>query len=416
MEDDFEIEHTYYADILCKIDQDEDSSVSYSLPDADGERTVTWTIEGDNITLDLEYNPTPGDTDEPQYPSEILGMCSSDGFWVTMGDCVQTYTKVDYRLTELPEDIGFEDWVLINEGAGHSVKIGFIDNDVYVTGLFPALNDAVVKGKIEGDKIVFDSKQFMGTALNHFIFFMGGLCDDDSISLADDISFAYDVEKKVMIAEKGAAIIINAGMDTVYYAAKYVNPKFKAQDSNANPIPSNPIPVSFSDYYEYYGCGRFEFILPNLNVEDNLIDTSLMYYEVFVDGDLYTFEPDIYDICEPITEVPYDFSDHYGIFSNNVYHYIDFYIYKLETIGVKLYNVVDGNVYCSNRVTWNIATNTYVVDDNVNVMQIREDKTVKEVEFYNLSGIKIKNPSGGVFVCKKTFEDGTSIISKVVIR
>lgn len=83
-----------------------------------------------------------------------------------------------------------------------------------------------------------------------------------------------------------------------------------------------------------------------------------------------------------------------------------------------------------------LQTNTYTVtadgevklvtSGGLNVFRIYTGETtsidtpassnVIAIEYYNLSGVRIQNPTHGVVICKKTMEDGSTTIYKQIIR
>lgn len=413
-----EVTTTYYADLLYR-DIDEEGNVSYYASATDEVRTVSWTIDGDNLSLDIEYDDTPDEDGNLSYPEMMFGMVDPEGTWTIAGDCAQIYEKVDYKLVEAPENLELQDWVLISDEAGSLIKVGFDGNDVYMTQLYSYVPDAYVKGSVDGDKIVFDSKQYMGQAFGYFVHFMGFTYDAEGYYyIADNVTFNYDAENHVMSTDPGVAMVVNAATDRMYYLDLFNDPKLKLHNPNPNPQPCDPIPASYNDYLQSYGYNYLQFTLSNLNTEDELLDTENMYYEVSIDDELWVFEPDDdYWIDEPMDKIPYNFTDGNSFFASGVSHSVYFYCEGYDTIGLQLFNVVDGKTYASNIAVYDLATNSYSIKttDGSSVDSI-SNSAPSSVEFYNLNGVKVANPSNGIFVCKKTFEDGSSKVSKVIVK
>lgn len=408
----------YYADLLYQ-QVDAEGNISYVPSDTEEVRTISWTVDGDSITMDMEYDATPDEEGYLQYPEVMFGMIDEEGTWTIAGDCAQTYEKVNYKTVEAPEGLTYEDWVMIVEGEGHVIPVGFDGNDVYIAGLSDYFPNSVVKGSIEGDKVVFESKQYMGETLGYFIHFMGATYDEETYYLADNITFNYDAENKILKADAGTAMILNASLERVYYLSIFADPELKARNMNPNQVPLDPIPTSYSNYLQDYGYNYLQFTLPNLNADDDLLDTENMYYQVFIDDELWVFEPgEEYWIEEDMENIPYNFTDGKSIYASGASHTLYLYFEGFDTIGLKLFNVVGENTYESNKVTLDINTMTYTVDDSGSsaVGNIAADKVATSVEFYNLQGVKVDRPSKGIYVCKKTFEDGTSKVTKVFAK
>lgn len=410
---------SYYADILHKVVEvtDEGESISYVPSDTDEIRTVSWTIDGDNLTLDMEYDTTPDEDGNLAYPEVMFGMVDPEGVWTIAGDCVQNCKRVDYKTLDIPTNLEYKDWVFVLDGVGQHIPVAFDGNDVYIadmTGYFP---NGAIKGTIDGDKVIFESKQYMGEAAGYYIHFMGATYDESNYYLADNITLSYDAEKQIMKADEGTAMIYNGSLDRIYYLAIYDAPEFRVYNPNPNPVPGNPIPTGYSNYLQSYGYNYFQFDLPNLNVDNDLLDTDNMYYQVLFDDEVWVFEPGDYEIEEDMEDIPYSFSEG-GFYASGVSHTLYIYFEGYDTIGLKLFNVVDGETYASNKVTLDINTMTYTIDDSGSseVESVTANSVATSVEFFNLNGVKVANPSNGIFVCKKTFEDGSSKVSKVIVK
>ncbi len=410
--DDPTVMDTYYAAILTKV-EDENGYVDYVVADSEASKTISWTIEDDKLILDMEYDATPDEDGYLRYPDTLFGMVSADEIWNAVGDCAQTSEKADYKTVELPEDLKIEEWVLISDGVGKSINVAFDGDDIYVSNLTTYFPDAWVKGTITDNKVIFESKQYMGLySRMYFIFFMGGTYDDETYYLADNITFEFDAEKKVMISKEGECMMLNTTLDVVYYLSMFNVPILKVRNMNPAPNPSNPIPKYYYDYFDNYGYSFYAFNLPDLNEDNDLLNTENMYYEVYLDDELFVFDTADYTIEESMSQVPYSFSNGRGIFANGLSHYVSFYTTGFETIGLRLFNVVDGKTYASDMVVFDIENNSYYVG----MEDIVADKNMAKVEFYDLQGVRVSNPYKGFYLCKKTFDDGTSKISKILIK
>ncbi|MBD5356271.1 MAG: hypothetical protein HDR88_04605 [Bacteroides sp.] len=405
--------YVYYADLLYK-QVDADGNIRYTASDSDEQKTVSWTIDGDKITLDLEYDATPGEDGSLPYPDVIFGLENANGAF--FGDCLQTFEKVDYKFVDAPEGLALEDWVYINNYYGRTIKVGFDGNDVYFGGLYGWLPNALVKGSLIDDQIIIDSKQYIGTIFGWYIFFMGGTSNDaGSYDLVNNITLRYDAEKHEIKADEGVAMLINAGFESLYAIDALVAPQFNVLNSDPSPIPCNPIPTQYFKYFEYFGYDQYQFILPNVNKENELLDEENMYYEVYIDNDLWTFEPsEEYPLEEPMSQIPYTFMANNSFSYNGATHYMNIWFTDFDTVGLKLYNVVDGETYASDMVISNINTGEVTtVPDSSGVMQVDAVKEVSSVEYYNLQGVKIAAPSDGLFVKIIRYTDGTSKSCKV---
>ena len=255
-----------------------------------------------------------------------------------------------------------------------------------------------------------------------YVYFMGGTYYfDDAMGytmyeLADNITFDYDADKKVMTASEGICMMVNASSKRVYYINMYEAPVIKLRNPNPNPVPRNPVPQSYNDFFENFGYSIIMFNLSSLNAEDDILDTANMYYEVSIDGELMTFYTDDYDIEEDMTQIPYNFTDSKGIFVTGETRMVYLYFAGFETIGLQLFNVVDGTSYASPKTIWNVLDNSYIVEDNTGVEAVAANRSISMVEYFNLQGIKIERPEKGINICRTTMEDGSINVTKVLVK
>ena len=98
-----------------------------------------------------------------------------------------------------PEDLQCEDYVLMASGIDDNIisgllSVGFSGNDVYVQGLCPDMPDSWIKGKVNGNKIMFGRGQFFGKARGVFSMYFEGF--DPITKKLCDVVFDYDAENK----------------------------------------------------------------------------------------------------------------------------------------------------------------------------------------------------------------------------
>lgn len=405
----------YYATLLYKV-EDEGGQITYVIPDTDEIQTISWTIEGDNITMDMDYDTTPDDGGYLRYPEVMFGMVNADDTWTIAGDCMQEYNKADLTPIVPPAGLETSEWALIYDSTGQYINLGFDGDDVYMNNLDASLPDAYVKGKVEGDKIVFESNQYVGLHSTYYIYFMGGTYDGTTYYLTDNITFDYDADKKIMTAPEGTCMMLNTSTNKVYYLDMFNMPVIKVRNPNPNLTPNYPIPGAYSEFFENYGYTFISFSLPILNAEEDILDSNNMYYEVYIDGELFTFYTDEYNIEKDMEQIPYNFTDNKGIYASGLSRFIYFYFTGYETVGLQLFNVVNGKTYASPLTVWSVLENQYYVDDTVGVKAVSSNKAVADVEYYNLQGMKLDRPAPGINVCRTTMEDGSVKVTKVLIK
>ena len=278
---------------------------------------ATFTI-GDDGSISL--NGSSGDVDA--FECSGLGLIYDDDFtWAGYVDWESVYTPFNETLVELPDDAVLEDFSMkyidsYDSPAGKMVKVAMMDNDVYVQGFSSLVPDGVMKGTLNGDKVVFPSNQFIGIG-NSLFLNMAGIDADDY--LLDNIEFGYDAETRTMSANDILATVAGASIQEVY-GQPVIAPYF---DHAATP--ANPEVIEFVDQGAVGGYNYGSFSVPTVDTEGNFINPNDLYYRIYVDDDeLFTFGPDEYPyVTEFMTDVPYNYTEGYdfGVGGARVYFY-----------------------------------------------------------------------------------------------
>lgn len=412
------ITHTYFATMLHKYD-DGAGSVFYGVDESVTPeiQTISWAINDDGtLSLDMGYEPIPDANGYLIYPEFLFGLADENGTWAIAGDCWQEYTKVDYKAIEVPEDLELEEWTIVSGEEGRSINVAFDGDDVYVNNFSDYLPSAWFKGKVENNKVTFNSFQYVGEVELYYQFFTAARFNEEDsgteYSIIDNIEFNYDAEKKIMSASSGECVMYNSKLDEIFYLTIYYDPIIKIREINPNPMPLAPTPTNFADYYDYYGFCYFEFDIPNINADEDLLDTSAMYYRLYFDDEPYTFCSDEHNVSEDMTDIPYNFDNGISIFADGISHAVYFYTTGFDTIGVRTFNRVDGVTYNSPMTIYDVATGTVTTGIDENWIQV----CPKTVEYYTLQGLRIQNPEPGIYLKVETFPDGSRRAMKTTVR
>lgn len=249
----------------------------------------------------------------------------------------------------------FENWTLASKESAKYISVGFNDNEVYIQGLFSSIPEGYIKGEISGNQVVFKSGQYMGMAKDEFIYLMGASYDMTDFYLEPQVACAYDRELQKIVAPAGSAFLMNASTERLKYLDVVMDPIFKVTNPDPDPTPQVPKPV-------IWAFGTMEFLMPYTNLNDDILDTSTMYYEIYLDDELLTFTPDVYDDLEnDMTQIPYNFNLKWCVEGDGVYRKVYFFQSGFETIGCRMYNVKDGVTYRSPLLRVNIKESTYEI-------------------------------------------------------
>ena len=132
-----------------------------------------------------------------------------------------------------------------------------------------------------------------------------------------------------------------------------VNPSFTRFVERAA-TPADPqLPIyGFAPFDPDYGDSYFIVVIPEEDVDGNFINPSQLYYNIFIDGELFTFDEDDYDVWEPMTEIPATYDNGEDIFSRDGgQKVIYFYFEGIESFGAQSYYTACGETHYSNLVT-----------------------------------------------------------------
>ena len=401
---------TYYAQLI-NVEVDGSGALSYEISD---ESEVTFSIDSGNVSLDLDYIPSPDKNGGSPYPTKVLGFVKSDGTWANYGDCWQNYTEFNGKIVEAPENLKTEKWAMTWDGNGKFVNIGFDGEDVYLQGYENTFPEAWIKGRKEDGKIIFPSNQYLGEIPNyHYIIFFGAKAneEEDMLYFADDITFEIEEEIRTIWCVPEDVMVSNAAEDKIFWYAYYQSPEFCLQPEDMDQTPPAPRFWGYSDYLIDYGYAGFAFYLDYITKDGYVLDTNDMSYEIEFDGIVETFTPEDYYMTETITRIPYCLNDG-SITAQGAYHNLTLYTIGLESIGVRQYNVHDGVTYTSPTMTYYIETG----DVTTSINKIEDFDRIENVKWFDLTGMEVTTPDKGIFIRVTDYSDGRRESHKVLIR
>lgn len=326
----------------------------------------------------------------------------------------------DEKLVEVPESAEIQSWSIIKGDTGGRVDIAFDGDDVYIGGIFYAtLPDAWIKGHIveENGKtyVALPNKQYLGMDTNVFcyLYFMTQAIEteDDYIEpefldLDYEYMFTFDEEGRVLMPVDPDIMLVANLSDEYYYSAEeLVNPIIRYQDSFAG-TPANPYELTFLN--TDFGQNGFIFYVPSVSTEKTALDTKCLYYEVYVNDELFEFNKNEYHLQEDMSRVPYNFDNDFISNYGGSCRWIWFSsALEISNISVQLvYDYENVETY-SDLITLDLTPSQ--VDD------VNENHSITSEQCFDLSGRRISTPSKGLNIVKRTFSDG-SVRSYKMIR
>lgn len=352
------------------------------------------------------------------------------GEWAWYGSGDDKYSEFNYTKNELPDGLELESWALVSDNSGFLCDVAIDGENVYVMNYYTqyAGLETPIVGKIEGDKVVFQSRQFLGVVQDYVIFFFGGEIKygpdgtPEGI-LYDEYVFDYDAAAKTMSSPDPTKLfVLNTNLDYMQYLAYYTAPTLKCQPSvNIVATPANPVPAYFAPFEADYGFGFFYYDLPLMSVDDEVLSPDLYFYNIFIDDEPFAITDDLNEEVEgEVYDIPFTMSWDGMYYNGTVRHNWTFKFTGFDTIGLQSFYTGGGERRYSRKMTMNCETGEYTYSDpDVTVGVDGVGESVDEVSrtYYDLTGRRVVNPAKGqILIMKSEMSDGSVRNVKTVIR
>lgn len=341
-----------------------------------------------------------------------------DYYWQGVGDIFESFSPFTQQPLAAPDDVEFADWALVYNGEASPVKVGIKDDTVYIKDFlgynFEGLNDATIMGTIADGKVSFADNQYLGIDqwLMSTIYFRGGepVFNEEwgIVESFEGGAFIADFSENLIKGEN--CYFLTRVADDVNFEAFVENPFFAKADPNAPAAsPAAPINLRYDD-----GTADnpddptpyLDFSIPTYDINYNPIDYWNLYWQLIVDGEPYTFEPEVYGVEEPMNTVPFDYtSDEWTILTMDAQHFVDIKFTGFTSLGVRSV-YIDGDTELYSETSW--VSGYSSVEDNVAVSEIVAK------EYYDLSGRRVSNPGQGLYIERRHHADGSVSAVKAI--
>ena len=411
----------------------------------EGQTVETYVYDESVTSIELIYDAEEGSFG-CQFPDMPYGELPWDGMLGLVYDIDKWYTGYglwEFSATEFNEvadspsaayNMMPEDYWYYNNGAYAYTLKGWaygVDAD-YFQGLSEYMPDAWVKAtKDPKDPFTYKiaQNQYIGTFEGHRVWTKCAKLEFDKegeIIAAELMPDDYEYEvvwdptgKPETITAKDKNVYLIYNVDTkneVYMMDAFLDFRLIHRNDFSG-TPKNPYLVK---YFAPVGGGLGSSDSSGFQIRggavstDNLpLDPECLYYEVYLDGELWEFEPDLYEGLEaPITQIPWTLNLWSIAYPEPWIHECSIFVEGFETIEAEIVYKYNGVETRSDRVGGRIS-NTSAWTEWSEVESVQTDKNVQDVKYYDLSGREVANPAGGIFVKRVIFEDGTSTTSKV---
>lgn len=405
-----------YVAQMCYYDSIDEESGIYKA--YDGETTLKFTRQGEKWVMEApeEINDHP----------VVMGLVAADdGTWCIYSDWAMTLSPLNEKVVSVPTTITPEKFAFTFTGedgsriTGKFVNVGYDGDDVYVQGISEAFPEAWIKGTIDGATASFASGQYLGAdeMTNKFGYLIGAKANRvhneeydfwyTEYEPTDNLTFSYDVSSRSLASSQ--SILITGSPTATSGNELFDMPIICLQGEVTDFTPATPIFGLYSEYNDAYGSGSLYFDFPTVNREGQLLNPDNLYYRIIVDDEPLTFYADEYGLAEDTEEIPFNFSNMktLGFFgTGNTTHFFQFPFTGFESMAVQTLYKDGDSEYLSDILQ--------IVGETTGIGVIEAETAA--TEWYDLAGMRVKNPTQGIYVKRMTMTDGTVKTVKTVVR
>lgn len=343
----------------------------------------------------------------------ILGLYindSEESGWSGYGDYNYVMTPFSGKTVTVPS-VARERWAMLSNGAGHFVEVVMSDDAVYIGGIFEEQPDGWIKADLNGGMATVPLSTYLGTDGNYYYFAQSSFVDEEwddwyeeyvkvAYPSSAPVTFDFDRSGKTLRSDGCISLTTGEPIEEDWYAYSTVEaPEIFYQ----NRKPGTP-PASASEFDIDREYDMLSFNLPQQDIEGNLLSADRLFYNVYINGNLYTFSVDDYwEILEDMTDIPYDFSDDWDFMHDGSRHFIYHYETDLDYFGIRPFYVEDDGTKTYGELVNSNGSNA--------VNEISGDSTSA---YYDLNGLRVDNPEKGFFIVRTTDRNGNVKTRKIM--
>lgn len=210
-----------------------------------GEGDITFTVDDGAGTITL---------DGSSQDKIIAVFWDDDNSWNGYGDYSTVWTlNTEYEPAStdpivLPDGAEVQNWYA--DGTGSSavptdVKVAFVGNEVYISGLSSNFPEAWIKGTIDGTTVTFSKLQFVGMYSATMPVWAVGA--DSQTGALQDFTMTFDSEAQTLTLDENQLLVFNAKEDALYYVSYIESLTIYAEEPAPAQIDVLPYVNSFDD-------------------------------------------------------------------------------------------------------------------------------------------------------------------------
>lgn len=386
--DDEGFPYTEY-NIACKMKYNYELSTFLATPE-DQELKFSW--DGKKLTM---------------LDDQFLGVASTDGTWYGIGDETKNYEVLEDKVAapeKAGEDLSFMMKYTTKEDEEKAlpVTVQVEGNNIFVKGLTENVPEGWIKGEIDGNKVTFSNKQYLGydEENNRYDYFVAL---DKNNEMMNSVTMTYDPMDMTMTSTD--LLTVNYGKNRVNTIDYFNAPTFYQWEETAA-APAAPVIKNCTPEDGDYSW--FTVTLPTKSEDGIDLKIDNIYYNIYYDDELFTFTTSPYSTFDKdMSDIPFEYSD-YGYFITKEGNDRIIYTYKkgFKKIGVQCFYLDGENKLKSKMAVWGET-------DGIDSVAAGEGTTTT---WTDLSGREVKSPSKGIFIKTQKTADGTVKVSKQLFK
>ena len=346
---------------------------------------------------------------------EYLVLCDSNGgVYYLIGSIVST--PVESTAVVPPTGVEPQTYSYSYYAGGFQqaelINVVLDGDDIYVKGLCPALPEVWLKGEFKdgGARVEFESGQFMDA--EQYVHFFTAAHRNPEASEEDssipnwikDDALVCDVNPEgVMEFRADRSLAVTIAGDVAYT----IQPRILSLYTGEPAVPAKPIITEMV----WMDVDFLAFVQPTLDVNGQYIDPANLFWRLYYDDQLFTFEPWEYmNIPDTMTEIPYGYDDNwdFSFYDDIGEQLVAIYNTGYTNIGIESVYRVNGVEKVSERAYYGTVTGVDEIENSL--------LTVEATTYYDLTGREVSSPADGVYIRKDRMSDGSIRVRKIRVR
>ena len=301
----------------------------------------------------------------------------------------------------LPEGVEPQQYVyhyhdLYNAEYTSVYQVAIDGSDVYFSGLAPQTGECWIHGTMTDNVVSIDMNQYIGE-VSYYQTYTGAYSfnhDFSGAAVADEYKLVYDPATGIFTSyetEEKLWALMQHTANNRNYSYNFTFTLYPYTDAKAG-VPADPTDVKLSANTTSENMNFILFKSSLLNAEGQYFEPENLYYRIYLDGEVYTFEADEYTGIDADTDlVPWGYVDGTDFYLVRDVAYVNVHEGLFDTLGIQIVYNHDGREYCSNIVNCDMEGNITVVEVENEMptgIQSLQDET-SDVRIFNLSGQRL---------------------------